>query len=156
MGARGPLPIPHARRRNKRPAGDKRIEVGHPSKPAFLKGEAAAEWKRIVPELETMGVLATIDRAVLVRYCQAWADWCELNEHLQATGKLVKGRRDALVRNPLWIMRSDIETTLGELGRQLTLSPAARLRVGVVHEQPDPVEQAAPTAIAEYKKALGL
>ena len=155
MGERGPVPIPHARRRNKRPNSDKSIEVSAPSMPDDFDGEAAAEWERIVPEIEAMGLLATLDRAALIRYCRAWADWCELDEKLRATGMLVKGRRDGLVRNPLWMMRSDIENTLRELGKQLGLTPAARLRAGVKHEMPaiDDGNQRA-FDIDEYRKRL--
>lgn len=149
------MPVPHARRRNKRPGGKKQIPVGRPSKPAMLTGEAAAEWHRIVPELEAAGVLTVIDRAVLIRYCQAWADWHELNEKLQQTGKLVKGRRDALVRNPLWLMRSDIEATLADLGRQLLLNPAARLRNNIEHEQRKIEAPAGITAIDKYRQMVG-
>lgn len=122
--------------------------------PKTITGESLAEWERLVPEIEAMGLLATIDRGVLIRYCRAWEDWCELDEKLQATGMLVKGRRDGLVRNPLWIMRSDIEATLADLGKQLGLTPAARLRAGVVHDQPEQETTAAPAAIEDYRKRL--
>ena len=135
-GEGGPVPIPHARRGNKRLSTGKTIPVAAPEMPDDLEGEAAAEWERIVPEIEAMGLLATLDRAVLIRYCRGWANWCVLDEKLQDTGLLVKGRRDGLVRNPLWMMRSDIESTLEALGKQLGLTPAARLRAGVKHEMP--------------------
>lgn len=123
--------------------------------PDGFEGEAAAEWQRVVPEIEAMGLLATLDRGVLVRYCRGWADWCELDEKLQANGMIVKGRRDSLVRNPLWMMRSDIEVTLEALGKQLGLTPAARLRAGVKHEEPEADDsKARVTAIQDYRKRL--
>ena len=157
MGERGPVSIPHARRRNKRKDTGKRVEVTAPRMPDNLDGEAAAEWERIVPEIEAMGLLAAVDRGVLVRYCRGWSDWCELDEKLLATGLLVKGRHvGSLVRNPLWMMRSDIEATLRELGKQLGLTPAARIRVGVKHEVPDAGEgkQLRVMAIEDYRKRL--
>lgn len=157
MGERGPLPKPHARRRNKRPKlGERRIDVARPSLPAGLAGEARAEWRRIVPQLEAAGLLAKLDRSVLIRYCTAWADWCELDEQLKATSKVIRGSKGQLIRNPLWIMRKEAEETLSDLGRQLGLSPNARIRVGVVHEQPVEEEPEAPgvSAIADYRKRL--
>jgi P27 family predicted phage terminase small subunit len=115
-----------------------------------------AEWNRIVPEIEAMGLIALVDRAVLVRYCRAWADWCDIDEKLQATGLLVNGRRNGLVRNPLWLLRHDIETVLSDLGKQLGLTPVARQRAGVVHELPPQEDEVAPTAIADYKRRVGL
>ncbi len=72
MGERGPLPNPRAVRRNPRRSTG-RVTVAHPSKPRSLTGEAAAEWSRVVPELERSGILSTVDRALLVRYCTARA-----------------------------------------------------------------------------------
>ncbi len=155
MGSRGPVPIPHARRRNKRPGAGRRITVGHPPLPRNLAKEAKYEWKRIVPELEAAGLLATLDRGVLIRYCRAWQDWCDLDVKLLATGMLVRGaRQNELVRNPLWLMRRDAEATLIDLGKQLGLTPAARLRQGVKHEQPDKEVSVAPAAIADYRRRL--
>ncbi|MGE3913738.1 MAG: phage terminase small subunit P27 family [Chloroflexota bacterium] len=70
--------------------------------PRELSEEAKAEWRRIVPVLEEAGLLNTIDRALLIRYCCAWADWLELQGLIQQSGKLLKGARGHLVRNPLW------------------------------------------------------
>ena len=157
MGERGPVPIPQARRRNKRLSTGKTIPVAAPDMPDDFDGEAAEEWERIVPEIEAMGLLATLDRSALIRYCRAWATWVDLDEKLRATGLLVKGARNgaALVRNPLWMMRSDIEATLEALGKQFGLTPAARLRAGVKHETPGVDEgEARISAIEDYRRRL--
>jgi len=104
--------------------------------PRDLSEEAKAEWRRVVPELEDIGILASVDRGVLVRYCTAWADWVELQRLLAQSGKVLKGARGHLVRNPLWFMKNDAEQTVSDLAKQLGLTPAARLRAGVVHERP--------------------
>ena len=156
IGERGPVPIPHARRRNKRASSGKTIPVAAPEMPDDMDGEAAAEWERIVPDIEAMGLIASLDRGVLIRYCRGWATWLDLDEKLRATGLLVKGARDGLVRNPLWMMRSDVEATLEALGKQLGLTPAARLRAGVKHEEPQASESKARiTSIEHYRKAFG-
>ena len=158
MGERGPVPTGYARRRNKRHTSGQFVTIARPPMPRTLPEEAKAEWRRVVPELESIGMLATIDRGVLVRYCQAWADWCELNGLLQRSGKLIKGQKGNLVRNPLWLMKRDAEQAIAELARQLGLTPAARLRSGVVHERPaDPDEESARVSvIEEYKRRLGV
>lgn len=140
MGERGPLPNENARRRNGR-ANHGQVTTGHPAKPRSLTGEAGAEWSRIVPELERSGILSTVDRALLVRYCTAWADWVELDRLLAQGGKIVRGQKGNLVRSPAWLMRKDAEQTLAELGRQLGLTPVARLRAGITHEPPVPASE---------------
>ncbi|MCC6238124.1 MAG: phage terminase small subunit P27 family [Dehalococcoidia bacterium] len=135
MGERGPLQKPNARRRNAREVAG-HVSVARPTKPRSLTGEAAAEWNRIVPELERSGILSTIDRALLVRYCTAWADWVELDALLAQGSKIVRGQKGNLVRSPAWLMRRNAEQTLAELGRQLGLTPVSRLRAGITHELP--------------------
>jgi P27 family predicted phage terminase small subunit len=158
MGERGPVPTGYARRRNKRHTSGSFVTIARPPMPRSLPEEAKAEWRRVVPELESIGILATIDRGVLIRYCTAWADWCELARLLERSGKLIKGQKGNLVRNPLWLMKRDAEQAIADLARQLGLTPAARLRSGVVHERPaDPDEESARVSvIEEYKRRLGV
>ena len=55
-------------------------------------------------------------------------------------------------------MRNDAEQTVTELGRQLGLTPLARLRAGVVHERaPEPIseeESPAYKALWDYRRRL--
>jgi P27 family predicted phage terminase small subunit len=154
------LPVPHARRRNRRRSGPhtpgNSIAVARPSLPRTLAGEARAEWNRVVPELEEMGVIASVDRALLIRYCRAWGEWCELDALLDQSGKLIRGQKGNLVRNPIWLLRRDAEETVTELARQLGLSPMARLRAGVAHVRPpDPGEEERRIAVIdEYRRRL--
>ncbi|MGB2694771.1 MAG: phage terminase small subunit P27 family [Dehalococcoidia bacterium] len=157
MGERGPLPVPHARRRNPRRVAGKVVTAKRPPMPADLPAEARAEWRRVVPVLDEIGVLATVDRGALIRYCTAWADWVELEELIRRSGKLIKGQKGNLVRNPLLLVRSDVEATLSDLGKQLGLTPAARLRADIRHERPEePSEEEARrvTAIDAYRRRL--
>jgi P27 family predicted phage terminase small subunit len=155
MGQRGPLPRPAARRRNQRPVRGT-VTTGRPAMPRDLSGEAREEWKRTVAVLEEMGVLHRVDRSLLLRYCRAWAEWQELDEQLARTGKLVRGQKGNLVRNPLWLLRRDAGQDLLALAVQLGLSPMARLRNGIRHEPPAAREPEGLTALEEYRRALQL
>jgi len=46
---------------------------GRPTRPDTLKGEARAEWSRMIDRLETSKTLSPVDDAVLYRYCQLHA-----------------------------------------------------------------------------------
>jgi P27 family predicted phage terminase small subunit len=63
---------------------------GVPEMPAGLPLAAAEEWKRIVPELETLGVLTRVDRAALAAYCHAYARWFEAEQEVLALGIVVR------------------------------------------------------------------
>jgi len=50
--------------------------------PDVLTDKAArAEWARLVPHLIAIGMVTLADRAVLVGYCAAWAQWLRLYEN---------------------------------------------------------------------------
>ena len=153
MGQRGPLPHAHARRRNPRPSRGS-VTTGRPAMPRDLAGEARAEWKRTVALLEEMGVLHSVDRSLLVRYCHGWAEWRELDAQLARTGRLVRGQKGNLVRNPLWLLRRDVGQELLALAVQLGVSPTARLRNGIRHERPRPREEEGVRAIDDYRREL--
>ena len=157
MGARGPLPQPYARRRNPRPERGV-VTTGRPVMPRDLAPKAKEECKRVVDLLEEIGSLHATDQSLLVRYCSALAEWCEIDEQLARTGRLVRRQKGNPVRNPLWLLRRDAGQALNELGAQMGLSPGARLRNGVRHvAPPDPKEdEDQRTRMRELRARLGV
>ena len=155
MGQRGPLPSPVVRRKNKRVTSGKKLTTRRPAMPRDFEGEAKAEWQRIVPELHEAGLLTGVDRAVLMRYCLMWADWCRVRAELEIQGELTLGKA-GLMLNPLWRVRTDAEKVLTELARQLGLTPMARLRASIEHEKPVVLDaDGGPTVLDEYRAKLG-
>lgn len=83
MGQRGPKPLPanvHLLRNNasKKPLGSLlddvvRPAVDIPECPGHLDRGARAEWKRITPHLQQLGLISQIDRAALAGYCISWS-----------------------------------------------------------------------------------
>jgi len=53
-----------------------------PKCPRHLDKEAKKEWRRMVKELEPLGVLTRLDKAVLARYCQGSSKLAALKEEL--------------------------------------------------------------------------
>ena len=97
----------------------------------------------------------TVDRALLIRYCSTWAEWVEIDAMVTKTGRLVRGQKGNLVRNPLWLIRRDAGQALNDLAAQLGISPTARLRNGVRHERPEPArDEEGISAIEEYRRML--
>ena len=69
------------------------VVSGVPKMPTWLDREGKAEWRRIVPELARVGVVAFLDRAVLAAYCDVWSKLCKARRQLDADGLLVEGHR---------------------------------------------------------------
>lgn len=43
--------------------------TGAPQRPDWLTGDSLAEWNRIVPELDRLGILTCVDGGILEAYC---------------------------------------------------------------------------------------
>jgi P27 family predicted phage terminase small subunit len=103
-----------------------------PVAPAHLPAEAKAEWARIVPGLERMGLLSSVDRAALAAYCACWARWVKAETELQRLGAdLVRTPNGAIIQSP-WISIANrslelMHKYLSEFG----LSPVSRQRLSV-------------------------
>ncbi len=61
-----------------------------PVMPDWLEDEAKAEWERMAPKLEKMGLLTEVDGAALSGYCQAYARWKEAEEFIKKHGLVFK------------------------------------------------------------------
>jgi phage terminase small subunit len=68
----------------KRPLNKREPHPGplpHECPDVLTEPTARAEWDRLVPHLIAIGVVTMADRAVLVGYCAAWAQWLRLYEN---------------------------------------------------------------------------
>ncbi|MFG3660251.1 phage terminase small subunit P27 family [Streptomyces sp. NPDC047706] len=94
----------------------------------FGRGVASREWSSVVPVLQRMSGLTSVDRSTAVDYCVCVArlEWCE--RQLSIEGLVTMGQRGPC-RNPLTTIasqyRTQLKTYIGELG----LSPSARGRL---------------------------
>jgi P27 family predicted phage terminase small subunit len=108
------------------------LPKGTPHPPASLKGEGLAEWKRIVPLLESKGILSPADRAVITLYCQAWARACEADRRLLDEGLVIVGGSDRGERaHPAYATWRQSASLAAQLAKELMMTPAVRLRTTV-------------------------
>ena len=105
---------------------------GRAEPPESLSLEARAEWDRIAPELERLGLLTVLDRADFAVYCQAWADYNkvteQLNEMASWTWQSEKGYRQVV---PEVSIRKEAWTRIKESGSKLGLDPSSRSGLNV-------------------------
>ena len=144
MGRRGPPPkSPHLKALEGNPG--KRPLKGNNAKPRsvapdcpdWLAVEAKAEWKRLAPELERLGLLTILDRAAFACYCQSYARWVQaqavLREHgtmyVTASGRMHERPEVAMAGSSLKLMRA--------FAVEFGLTPNSRSRFSL----PDPLTQ---------------
>lgn len=142
-----PTPVPTALKELRGNPGKRALnkaepkpELGRPACPAFLDRDARAEWRRIVPELEAVGLLTRVDRVALAAYCQSYSRWKQAEEVLSEGGlslELKKVNRmgheyvyGAMPRPEVGISQRErmlLKSFLVEFG----LTPASRSRIQV-------------------------
>jgi P27 family predicted phage terminase small subunit len=137
---RGPAPTPTAileargSPRAKLRLGEPRLPVERPSCPAWLKGEARAEWNRQAKALESAGILARCDRALLVAYCEAWGEFLQARQELEANGYTFTTDKGYVGPSPWVAIRNRAVERLVKLADRFGFSPAARARLHVVSD----------------------
>lgn len=135
MGVRGPVSQPdNVRALRGNPGGrtpPKRVQAkpGVPTAPTWMDTEAKAEWRRIVPDLDRLGVLAKVDRAALATYCSAWSKFVAAEKLLQGDDLVAERRAgNGPAKNPAWQIWREAATTAAMLAKELFITPNARLR----------------------------
>lgn len=146
MGVRGRKPKPAHLRLIEGNPGKRRISKTEwrppkgmkvPEPPDYLSDEAAAEWRRVAPDLVAMGCLhPTADLSILAAYCTCFVRWRDVEDLLSAErprddrGMLAIAGSGGVISNPLVKTASaamrDMTRYMGELG----MTPVARARVG--------------------------
>lgn len=101
-----------------------------PTPPEWLPPEAAAEWERVVPELQRLQLLKPPDRAALASYCLAWARIKEAQEIVSREGMVISDDKQGRAqRHPalltLEAASKELRAWCGEFG----LTPSAEARV---------------------------
>jgi P27 family predicted phage terminase small subunit len=107
-----------------------------PEPPAHLPGQAAECWRRVVPLLSGMGVLADTDILAVERLCMCWQELQDADLALEMLGGTTYESRSAkngFMRrsHPEVAQRADAERRLLALFGQFGLTPSARARLAV-------------------------
>ena len=147
MGKRGPKPTPTSvlKMRGSWRADLRRDEpqpgTKPPRCPSWMRPEAKAAWRLLVPKLARLGLLTEIDGNALARYCDAWARWKSAAESLAKNGEFYtkKGPDGALLGvfpHPAAGQYIKLAQMLNRLESDFGLTPSARADLA----QPKPVE----------------
>jgi P27 family predicted phage terminase small subunit len=78
------------KRRLPKPENDVKDLSGVPDCPTWLDAAARAEWKRVIPILDAMGLIGKVDRAALTGYCVAYARFTEAEQILNRKGLVME------------------------------------------------------------------
>ncbi len=116
---------------------------GRPQCPSWLSGEAKSKWRKIVPELDRLGLLTVIDGDCLAAYCEAWAEFRSATETLAADGYTVATGNGGVKAHPAVARQRSAWKAMREFASLYGLDPSSRTRLTVQAEidQFDPLEE---------------
>lgn len=117
---------------------------GAPRPPTWLSRDAKAEWRRVVPALDRIGMLDQVDRASLAAYCSAWSDYVEADRAIREHGVLMTvekarysrsgdllGVDEVTVKNPAVQIKREVERNLRGMCTDFGMNPSARGRMAL-------------------------
>lgn len=93
-----------------------------------LREDAKDEWERIVPVLDHIGLLSTIDSTLLIDYCVCWARLLECEREISRDGLTLETER-GWVKHPCTTVGSGYRTQMKFYIGELGLSPSSRGRL---------------------------
>jgi P27 family predicted phage terminase small subunit len=107
--------------------------------PDFLDELAIAEWERIVPELETLGIMSNIDIALVTSYCVSVSELAEACKRIEIDGYMyeTENREGCTVqRKSPWIeVRNKAIANIVKTACEMGMTPASRSKV-IASKQP--------------------
>lgn len=102
-----------------------------PDCPAHLDDEARLEWMRMSKELEALGILTKIDKAIFASYCQSWSMWISAAKQIQDNGIVFKAPSGYPLLSPYFSIMNKAEDKMRRALIELGMSPSARSRLKV-------------------------
>lgn len=117
---------------------------GLPEMPDWLSSAAKKEWSNIVPKLGAVGLLQSVDMAMLVGYCQAWGVYVEAEKTLMETGRTfvyTKYDKNGNVVSEYQQIRPEVTISNNAMNhiikfcQEFGLSPSSRVRLVTKTEQ---------------------
>jgi P27 family predicted phage terminase small subunit len=119
---------PGKRRMNREPS----LPSGIPRCPAFLEGEAKAEWYRTAKLLQKMGLLSLADRTALAAYCTVYSRWVHAEEQVKKFGAIVKSPEKGFpMKSPYLCIADQALETMRKFMVEFGLTPSSRSRIRV-------------------------
>ena len=102
--------------------------------PSWLDKEAKAEWRRVGPELEKLGLLTALDRAAFAIYCTCWSDFRCYSEIVEREGAVIEGHRGVLRKHPLLPALHQAADAVRVWAQEFAMTPLSRSRINLPTE----------------------
>lgn len=102
-----------------------------PEPPEWIGEYAAAEWRRVAPDLVARGRLNEADLGTLESYCIAIGQVKEMQRQIAIEGAVINDPKRGPRKHPAVSIRADAMTQARLLANELGLTPVSRQRPGM-------------------------
>jgi P27 family predicted phage terminase small subunit len=100
-----------------------------PDPPPDMSDEAMKIWNNLVPQLDRMGILTTIDQTILGFLCQEIARARRFSKLFDDSAPLIKDDRGKMRKNPMSQLVRDSILVVARLSYEFGLTPSARAKL---------------------------
>ena len=130
-------------RPDRRSVNEPQPKRGRPVCPAWLSPEAKSKWKKLVPELDRLGLLTLIDGDCLASYCEAWAEFRRATETLATEGHYTQNAAGTKINHPAFQKQRTAWKAIREFAALYGLHPSGRAKLSVPPktDDTDPFEE---------------
>lgn len=136
---RGPAPKPTALKvlsgnpgHRPLPKHEPRPRRGVPPCPDWLDAIAKAEWRRVAPELDRLGLLTHVDLAALASYCQAYGDLVAARRDIAEHGYFqIVGENHYEQQRPAVALSQKSMQLIKAFCAEFGLTPSSRSRINL-------------------------
>jgi P27 family predicted phage terminase small subunit len=112
-----------------------------PKCPRHLDREARAEWRRMIKELEPLGILTKLDKAVFAVYCQAYSTWAQATRKIQEMGMVRITKSGYTEQNPFFPIANKAKEQMMKALIELGMTPSSRSRIKVMPKKEESPEE---------------
>lgn len=128
-------------RRNK---NEPKARRGYPKKPNLIAAckVASAQWDETCKTLDELGILTIADRSMLWLYCQTYAEYLKLQQHVREHGCSQTNDKGNVSQTPEAVQVHRYADRLIKLMAEMGLTPSSRSRLVVkqAEEEDNPIE----------------
>ena len=137
MGTRGPAPKPAWKQKLEGNPGKRRVKDTakpndrRPTCPTWLDEGAKAEWARVAPELERLGLLTQLDRGAFAAYCAVHSVWVDSERALVEKGRFYVAPGGKLRERPEADIANRAQKAMLTFAREFGMTPTSRARLSL-------------------------
>lgn len=135
-------------KRKPRPGTVAKAPKGRASMPSVVKSDqiAAAEWRRLAPQLELLGLVDSSNQQLFAGYCLSWSLFVRAKGEIQRDGFTYRTTSGQIKKHPAFEAMRAAGSEMRKFAIEHGISPASRGRVTASPQMPLPGVPAKPDA----------